>query len=350
MLSLGRYDHYELLGITQEAREKDINKAFRSKSLAVHPDRNPDNPEAAQKFHELKLAQQELLDPQIRAQLDTKLKSVRANAERNAKASAKRKGLLDALEESERAHKKSKTMTLAEKRRKEEMENEIMDEGRRLREEREKANAQMEEETRTAAESSSNRHEPPNTEIPVRLKYNLSKRPDLANESSIAQLLRQFGAIDQSLIKLSVKPPKGKPNAPPKFATAVIIFKKVEGAFGAVVASGQEARGLKDVEITWLGGEEPEYVKKLRDLGVLNQREKGTTDSNSSVPDPTLVDIEASKTARPVSTTSNQLFSRGNIPKTSSGGSDINFESVILMRMRQAERDRIARELEEAGE
>jgi DnaJ family protein C protein 17 len=37
---------YELLGVSQDARVEDINKAFRQRSLKVHPDRNPDNPEA----------------------------------------------------------------------------------------------------------------------------------------------------------------------------------------------------------------------------------------------------------------------------------------------------------------
>ncbi|KAG8840778.1 hypothetical protein FRB91_005681 [Serendipita sp. 411] len=345
MLSIGRYDHYELLGITQEAREKDINKAYRVKSLAVHPDRNPDNPEAAQKFHELKLAQQELLDPQIRAQLDTKLKSIHANAERNAKASVKRKGLLDALEESERAHKKSKTMSMAERRKKEEMENEILEEGRRLREEREKANIALEGEVRANAEASSSQQGPLNTESPVRLKYNLSKRPDLTDESSIATLLGQFGSIDQSLIKLSVKPPKGKPNAPPKFATAVVIFKKVEGAFGAVGASGQEARNLRDVEVTWLGGEEPEYVKKLRESGILKEKEHRGSSPTPSPSAPSKMSDKSSSTTQHISMSTTSV--RENPQSLSLSGSDINFESVILMRMRQAERDRLARELED---
>jgi len=37
---------YDLLDVSHDAREEEINKAFRQRSLKVHPDRNPDNPEA----------------------------------------------------------------------------------------------------------------------------------------------------------------------------------------------------------------------------------------------------------------------------------------------------------------
>jgi len=76
---------------------------------------------------------------------------------------------------------------------------------------------------------------------------------------------------------LRLKPPKDKPNSAPKFATAVLLFKKVEDAFGAVGASGREERNLKDVQVDWVGGE-PEYVKKLRETGVLG----GTRTTDSS--------------------------------------------------------------------
>lgn len=70
------------------------------------------------------------------------------------------------------------------------------------------------------------------------------------------------------MVKLKLKPPKDKPNAAPKFATAVLLFKRVEAAFGAVGASGREDRNLKDVQVDWIGGE-PEYIKKLREKGAL---------------------------------------------------------------------------------
>lgn len=66
---------------------------------------------------------------------------------------------------------------------------------------------------------------------------------------------------------LSIKPPKKHPTKPPKFATALVIFQKIQGAFGAVGASGLQSRGLENVDIAWAKGVEPEVVQRLRSQG-----------------------------------------------------------------------------------
>ena len=45
-------DYYKLLGVSRDASEKDIKKAFRKLAMAYHPDKNPD-PEARKKFEKI---------------------------------------------------------------------------------------------------------------------------------------------------------------------------------------------------------------------------------------------------------------------------------------------------------
>lgn len=63
-------DYYELLGVQRSASEDDIKKAYRKMALQYHPDRNPGDKQAEEKFKEVSEAYQILSDAQKRAQYD----------------------------------------------------------------------------------------------------------------------------------------------------------------------------------------------------------------------------------------------------------------------------------------
>ena len=63
-------DYYEILGVPPKADAGDIKKAYRLLALKWHPDRNPNDPRAAERFLRLGEAYRVLIDPVRRAAYD----------------------------------------------------------------------------------------------------------------------------------------------------------------------------------------------------------------------------------------------------------------------------------------
>ena len=67
---MAKRDYYEVLGVDKNATEDQIKKAYRTIAIKYHPDRNPGNKEAEEKFKEAAEAYDVLHDPQKRQQYD----------------------------------------------------------------------------------------------------------------------------------------------------------------------------------------------------------------------------------------------------------------------------------------
>jgi curved DNA-binding protein len=63
-------DYYKILGVDKKATKDEIKKAYRKLAMKYHPDRNPNNKVAEDKFKEINEAQEVLSDPEKRARYD----------------------------------------------------------------------------------------------------------------------------------------------------------------------------------------------------------------------------------------------------------------------------------------
>lgn len=67
---MAKRDYYEILGVDKGASQEEIKKAYRKVAIKFHPDKNPDNPDAEEKFKEAAEAYEILSNQEKRQQYD----------------------------------------------------------------------------------------------------------------------------------------------------------------------------------------------------------------------------------------------------------------------------------------
>jgi molecular chaperone DnaJ len=67
---MSKRDYYDVLGVSKDASQAEIKKAYRKMAIKYHPDKNPNNKEAEEKFKEAAEAYEVLSNPEKRAKYD----------------------------------------------------------------------------------------------------------------------------------------------------------------------------------------------------------------------------------------------------------------------------------------
>ncbi|XP_066198318.1 dnaJ homolog subfamily C member 17 [Saccopteryx leptura] len=238
-------DLYALLGIEEKAADKEVKKAYRQKALSCHPDKNPDNPRAAELFHQLSQALEVLTDAAARAAYDKVRKAKKQAAERTQKLDERRKKVkldLEARErqaqaqDSEEAEDSWSTRTLEQ-----EIER-LREEGSRQLEEQqrliqEQIRQEQEQRLRGKAENPEGRGTP---KLKLKWKCQEDGSEGCYSRDVLLRLFQKYGEVLNLVLSRR------------KAGTAVVEFATLKAAELAV----QNEVGLVDnpLKISWLEG------------------------------------------------------------------------------------------------
>mmetsp|Transcript_15137 Transcript_15137/g.61949 ORF Transcript_15137/g.61949 Transcript_15137/m.61949 type:complete len:284 (-) Transcript_15137:1449-2300(-) len=184
-------NYYSVLGVSPNATQKEISRAYRKAALRWHPDKNPGDERAAQMFENIYLAYEILSDEQLRKDVDIQRKVVAQDVERRQKMDVKRRKMRDDLEtrekhayEAEMQARKNKSTKYSE------------DGKYGLSEERRKRMKEEIEKLRRDLDFDLQRSQKPNKPVTEKREIFVSIKPRKGcslDEEQISKLLKKYG-------------------------------------------------------------------------------------------------------------------------------------------------------------
>ncbi|KAJ2172115.1 hypothetical protein GGF45_004754 [Coemansia sp. RSA 551] len=318
-------DVYELLGISIEANEKEITKAYRIKALQYHPDKNRDNPDAAKVFHDVKSAYDLLSDPKQRGEYDERQRARLAKRQRQNALSSQRKRMKSQLERDERA---ARSVHVEQQAR----EQQVREEAARFRDEALKAewrrDKQMREHVRQAhaAEEETAQHAQHAAEVlseadeldrTIRVRWDGEQTHH--SPESLRAVFLQFGELEEVVVAPVSASNARRRGTGARPASALVVFRSIAAAH-ALMHVQHAGPDIQSFERFWARGAEPESVRST----ISNHRFVPAADSSTinltrrrskRIPDISAIDLRQ-------------------IPGNNLGFAD--FEALTLMRMRQS--------------
>ncbi|XP_066539773.1 dnaJ homolog subfamily C member 17 isoform X2 [Hoplias malabaricus] len=245
-------DLYALLGVEGTATEKEIKKSYRQKALTCHPDKNPDNPKAAELFHQLSQALEVLTDAAARAAYDKVRAAKKQAEERTRRLDDKRKKIKLDLEARERQaeaeaqkveeFKISRTLEEEIARLREEGSRQLQEEQRLIREQiqREKEGRLQTNSTHTGTSQQGNK----NTTPKLKLKWKCKKDDDTNggySQEFLQRLLQKYGDVLNIVISSKKK------------GSAVVEFATVRAA--ELACKNETGLTGNPLKMAWLEGQ-----------------------------------------------------------------------------------------------
>ncbi|KAK4505718.1 hypothetical protein PRZ48_003683 [Zasmidium cellare] len=277
-------DFYELLEVSPAANESEIRRGYRKTALKYHPDKVGANPEALEKFHLLQIAYDVLLDADVRQLYDNARRAREEKKQRESAYSDRRRQLKEDLERRESAGvKRKRDETQAEEVFQQELNRLAADGARRRKEREEQLRREAQEEwEREQEELNGGPVEAPveadaakkqgveETDRTIKLRYPAGT-PDL-DESELRSRFSRFGKIQDLHSKNKKIKVEGEKHRK-EYTTAIIVFESIVGAHAAVtdfpaLSDIEKSKGVESPiwtvfeNVDWLSGKEPDYIPK----------------------------------------------------------------------------------------
>ncbi|KAF2251804.1 DnaJ-domain-containing protein [Trematosphaeria pertusa] len=270
-------DFYELLGVAFDAEEAEVKRAYRKASVKCHPDKNPDDKEAADKFIWLGIARDILLDAKLKGEYDRQRQRKRERALQDELLDGRRRKMKEDLERREREgaaamrnlkRKRAEEMNEQEKR-EAEIQRLAEDGKRRRKEQQERLEKQRQEEEASFMEPSPEAE--PTAQVPapgqtpeidrtVRVRFQREGDMFTWDKEKVTEMFEKYGKIDSAVMFKDKKIRLEGERHKKRVAIMFIVYTRLDHAHAAVMDGKADYPSLESV--TW-ANKEPEIKSPL---------------------------------------------------------------------------------------
>ncbi|KAJ4331118.1 hypothetical protein N0V87_009402 [Didymella glomerata] len=264
-------DYYALLAVPFDAEESVIKRAYRKASIRYHPDKNPDNADAADRFIALGWARDILIDPKLKGEYDRARTRRREKAFQDELLSGNRRKMKEELERREResadfgsGSKRKRGADLSEAERREMEIQRLAEDGKRRRKEMQdrKEQARKDEEAAAAAAVEPVNISKPRASRPgesaeldrtIKLRFHREGETATWDKDAVRRMFEKYGKIDSIIMGKDKKLKLEGERHRKLVATVFVVYLRLDHAHAAVWDAKADYPALELVE--WANGE-----------------------------------------------------------------------------------------------
>lgn len=361
------HDFYELLEVSPAATESELRRGYRKSALKYHPDKVGANPEALEKFHLLQIAYDVLLDSSVRQLYDNARRAREEKKLRESAYSDRRRQLKEDLERRENAGvKRKRDESEAEDAFQQELQRLAADGARRRKEREEQLRKDAQEEWEreqkdlnggavevVAEADAAKKQGVEESDRTIKLRYP-ADTPGV-DESELRSRFGRFGKIQDlhsKTKKIKIEGEKHRKD----YTTAIIVFESIVGAHAVMtdlphLADAERSKGVENPtwtvfeNVDWLSGKEPDYIPKSKARSMPETPVKPpSTPATERIKNTDLGNGAGLKKVP-------SFGSFKGTPKAATTGlSTPTSDEVTMMRLKNAERKRLAEKLRKEEE
>ena len=289
-------DFYDLLGVTFETSQKDIDRAWRKTALKYHPDKVGNDPVAKEKFHLAQIGYDLLSDPASKAIYDNARSARLQRKRQNELFEGRRRQMKDDLEARERGIKRPREEDEGDEEKLEREIRRLAEDGKRRRKEREDAlRKEMQKESENAeavanTPGSSNGHADGATMIKstvseidrtVKVRWPVDGNGGTITADGVKEIFSTFGPIESADLLNPKMLRLGKKQKKQLAVVCMIQYKSVVGAHAAVedYSKQQGPEWQMFDSVFWAANKEPDFISA-------HQGNRVSMDSSPATPTP----------------------------------------------------------------